>query len=802
MHVRSRERRVVRPPWWRGAGGVGGVLAALLFAAASASAQAAVHGRVSARGVGGVDGVSVSARVATGEPRVTRTNAQGNYEITGLAPGRYRITAVGPGYAAVSREVQLASGDRRRIDLTLRAETVVLEGVVVEGRADRDRERDRFENEPGVTARIITGESMKTLPGLAEADVLRSIEVLPGVVSTSDFSSAFNVRGGSADQNLILLDGFTVFNPFHLGGLFSVFNSDAIARAELLAGGFGAEYGGRVSSVLDIETDGTADGLELAAGVSMLATRLLARGPMPGFLSGAAGEDRGGWMVSARRSYFDQVMRPVANFPYHLTDLQGYAQIGLPRGTLSFTAYAGNDVLDLSEFDAPGADADSNSVLRIQWDWGNRVVGARWQNAVGPSWVADTRLGYSTFSDQLGFVDFGGVRFGSSVAQTTLRTELAREFGPRGSVSLGGGVDRLSYDNHAEAGGTEFFASTDRGLLGFAFASFRWRPTQDWIVEPGVRADVWWGGEITDPLLSPRFAVKRFFGDSRTLAAKLAVGRYTQVLHSLRNEEFPVSNDTWILARSGVPSVVSDQIQAGVEKYWGEEWYASLEAYARRFEGITEFNFADDPNDPDDDLLAGDGRSVGLDLFLRRSAGRLTGWSAVSLLRAQRSLPDALAAGWEDLPPTVTFSPIFDRHLDVDLVLQYLLPSKWELGARWNFGSPIPYTRPVSQYFGFRYAPLRGRYEPIDHRGGPPLFVALGGRNRERYPPYHRLDATIRRTFTRSWGSWTPYLQVLNVYNRRNVLFYFYNYDDIPATRSGISMFPVLPALGVEAAFR
>jgi hypothetical protein len=202
-------------------------------------------------------------------------------------------------------------------------------------------------------------------------------------------------------------------------------------------------------------------------------------------------------------------------------------------------------------------------------------------------------------------------------------------------------------------------------------------------------------------------------------------------------------------------------------------------------------------------MLVGDGRSIGLDFFVRRSTGRLTGWTSVSLLRAERSLPDALAAGWEDLAPEVTFPPVFDRHLDVDLVLQYLLPGKWELGARWNFGSPIPYTRPVSQYFGFRYSPLRGQYEPIAQPGGgPPLFVALGDRNRERYPPYHRLDATIRRTFTRSWGSWTPYLQVLNVYNRRNVLFYFYNFDRIPATRSGISMFPVLPALGVEASFR
>src|SRR5690606_32951268 len=152
--------------------------------------------------------------------------------------------------------------------------------------------------------------------GLAEADVLRAVELLPGVVSTSDFSSAFNVRGGSADQNLILIDGFPIFNPFHLGGLFSVFNSDAIARAELLAGGFGAEYGGRVSSVLNVESDaGAPERVEVAGGVSLLATRLLVRAPLPERLG------EGSRVGPGRRSYFDVLLPPLADFPYHLTDL-------------------------------------------------------------------------------------------------------------------------------------------------------------------------------------------------------------------------------------------------------------------------------------------------------------------------------------------------------------------------------------------------------------------------------------------------------------------------------------------------
>lgn len=789
----------------------GFALLALLAAAlcpTAAAAQVGVSGRVTDARNAPLDAVIVTARPAAGAGATSRTDATGRFRIDGLVPGRYRVSAEAVGYTAVVRDVQIGAAGRQDLDFVLRDETVVLEGLLVEGRLNQQRERTRFETEPGVTARVVERGMLKTLPGLAEADVLRAMEVLPGVISTSDFSSAFNVRGGGSDQNLILLDGFTVFNPFHLGGLFSVFNSDAVARAELLAGGFGAEYGGRVSSVLNIETDGRADeGLSFDAGVSVLATRLLARGRIPGAVARALGAESGTWLLSGRRSYFDQLLKPVVEFPYHFTDLQGYGEMALRGGgRLSLTGYLGDDVLDLSAFDSPDSDdepgSDSTSILRIQWKWGNRVLGARWQQPLGDTWVADTRLGYSAFSDQLGFVDFDGIRFGSAVNQVTLRTELGREFGTGATLKVGGGVDRIGYDNFAEAGGTQFIGSADEGFLGAAFATWRWNPSDRWIVEPGVRADVWWGSNSTEPVVSPRFAVKRFFGATRTLAAKASVGRYAQFLQSLRNEEFPVSNDTWILSGASAPVVVSDQVQAALEKFWGESWYASAEGYARRFRGVSALNFADDPNDPDDDLLSGTGTSVGLDLFVRKSTGRLTGWTALSLLRARRTLPDPAAAGWDDISPTVTYPPIFDRGLDLDVVLQYQLPRNWEVGARWNYGSPIPYSRPIAQHFGFRYSPMSGRYEPSDQPGDDaPLFIVLGDRNSERYPPYHRLDATIRRTFQRGWGSWTPYLQVLNVYNRRNVLFYFYDYDRLPPTRSGISMFPVLPAIGLEASF-
>src|SRR5690606_15481041 len=139
-----------------------------------------------------------------------------------------------------------------------------------------------------------------------------------------------------------------------------------------------------------------------------------------------------------------------------------------------------------------------------------------------------------------------------------------------------------------------------------------------------------------------------------------------------------------------------------------------------------------------------------------------------------------------------------------DLVAQYVAESGLEIGGRWNFGSGLPYTRPLAQYLSWRHHPLEGRAGPYgigSEAGGLPLFLFLGNRNAERYPAYHRLDVTVRRPFQRSWGSYVPYLQVLNVYNRRNVLFYFYDYNRSPPVRSGFSMFPILPAIGVEVTF-
>jgi hypothetical protein len=747
-----------------------------------------------------VSGVLITAIGEDTPPRTAVTGAQGRFRIAMLAPGSYRLRAEALGYRTAAQAVEVVAGEEAQVAFTLERAAVAIEGVVVEGRRTLARERRRFEEEAGVTARVIGGDELRALPGLAEADVLRAIEALPGVITTSDFSAAFHVRGGSADQNLVLLDGFPIFNPFHLGGVFSVFNADAVGRAELFAGGFGAEYGGRVSSVLSVESvQPPASGVQADVGVSLLASRATVRAGL-GDVPALGISDLSGYLA-LRRSYLDTVLRPVIDFPYHLGDLQFGASFTPPGGgRLSLVGYAGEDVLDLTDLDGGG---DAAAILRIGWDWGNRMLGATWEREIG-EWDLAARLGRTTFATSLGFADFDDIRFASEIGQTTGRLDLVRE---RGGVELGLGASagRLDYRNLLEGGGTVFDESDDDGWETGAYAQLRWRPGDRWIVEGGGRLDRWDGRGATHTVAGPRFAVKRFLGAERASAVKLAAGRYGQFLHSLRDEDLPFGIDTWVGAGEHVPPIVSDQVQVGWERFWGTAWQVAADVYLRRFDGVTAFNIADDPNDPADDLLVGSGDARGVDLLVRRGEGRLTGWLALSLLRATRTFEDPTAAGWHSEAPPITYPPLFDRRVSVDLVASWLLPADVDLGFRWTFGSGLPYTRPVAQVAAFGPDFFDGRYrrrlQPLGEEGAGERLVVLGERNAARYPPYHRLDASVRRDFERRWGTVTPYLQVLNVYDRRNVLFYFYNYDRSPPTRSGISMFPFLPTLGVDVSW-
>ena len=721
----------------------------------------------------------------------------GSFRISAVMPGPYTLRVQALGYAEHAEDVVVGLSAVVEVEVRLQRSALELEGISVE--AERARDRIRFEEVGGATIRELDLADLRNVPGVAEPDPVRAIEVLPGVVSTSDFSAAFHVRGGSQDQNLILLDGMPVFSPFHLGGLFSVFNADMIDRVELQSGGFPAEHGGRVSSVLQIETEAGAGGLAVDAAVSLLATRAAVGGRLGEGVADALGLTSARWRASARRSYFDVLFKPAFDFPYHLTDLQTILEGWTPAGDrITVTGYTGRDVFDLTSVDP------EDFPLRIDWDWGNDAVGARWSRPRRGGGSLDLRANFSRFGTGLTFPDFADTRLSSRIQQGQVRADLDLRPARRTSFQVGASVERMSYRNRFASGGTDFAGGDGTGSLFGLYAQLGWSAPRAWLVELGLRADGYDpdpGGWVEE--LAPRLAVKRFLGAGGDVAVKVAFGRYTQFLHSLRDEELPLGLDFWVLAGSRAPHTVSDQLQIGVEGFLGASWFWSVEGYVRSFDGVVTFNAADDPNDDLDDILSGDGSSYGVDVLVRKERGQVNGWVAVSLLKAERTFPDILSPV---VPvPEITYPPIFDRRVDIDFVLRYPAPWGWEGGLRWNVGTGIPYTRALGSYgyYSPRYVEgggLEWTGEESDDLTGD-FGVVLADRNSARYPTYHRLDLSFRRTFARSWGSLTPYLNLVNVYNQRNVLFYFYEYDRQPAVRSGVSMFPVLPTIGLEVRF-
>lgn len=783
-------------PWSRRL--LGALVGALLLPAVAAAQDGAVEGRVRDDEGSTVRGAVVELRRGDRAVAVAATDALGFFRLAPVTPGTWTVWASGLGYAEETREVEVGPGATVQLELVLPRRALEVEGIEVE--AERSRQRIRFEEVAGATVRELELADLKAVPGVVEADPLRAVEVLPGVVSTSDFSAAFHVRGGSQDQNLILLDGVPIFSPFHLGGFFSVFNADMLDRAELRSGGFPAEHGGRVSSVLDIGSDAGDGTFQVDAGVSLLATRVAVGGGVPEGAAEALGFRNVHWRVSGRRSYFDVLLKPFFEFPYHLTDLQAVVEGWTSAGDrVTATAYTGEDVLDLTRLDA------EDFPLRIDWDWGNDLVGLRWTRPRQGGGALDLRANASRYATGLTFPDFRDTRFSSAIEQAQLRGDMEMRPSPALRTKVGAAAQRMEYDNLALTGGTEFGQGAGTGVLLGGYAQVVWSDPGRWLLEAGARLDHW-RPDPGEPVweLAPRVAAKRFFagGDG---AVKVAAGRYTQFLHSLRDEELPLGLDVWVLAGERAPAVVSDQLQVGVEGYPADGWFASAEAYVRGFDGVVTLNAAEDPNDPLDDILAGEGLSYGADFLVRREGGDVTGWVALSLLKAERTFPEPLSP--LDPRPEVTYSPIFDRRLDLDLVLRYPLPWGWEGGLRWNVGTGTPYTRALGSFATYspRFVQNEGRLhwagatEQDDDLGGYAVF--LEDRNGSRYPTYHRLDVSARKTLRPSWGTLTPYVSLVNVYNQRNVLFYFYEYERTPPTRSGISMFPVLPTVGVEVRF-
>lgn len=731
------------------------------------------------------------------DERMAFTDGLGFFAFHDLAAGAYELTVGRLGYEGHDEEVTVTPGGIVEVGIALAEEAVPVEGIQVDALSARNRARFR---ESATSAPLeMDRASMRSMPGAVEADPIRTVDALPGVTRVSEIGASFNVRGGSADQNLVLLDGIPIFNPFHMLGIFSVFNADMVKRTELRSGGFAAEYGGRASSVLLVESDLGDGKFGVDAGLSLLTSRLSVSGGLPEEVRDGFGLAGARWRISGRRSYADVLISPFlrADFPYYLKDRQFGVEAWSRGGSrLRLTYYSGNDAFNLTAFErldrSEWVDEQLHHEHDVTWLWGNRALGFSWTRPGADGGSLDIHGSYSGFTGDFNLSEFASPVLETAIHRLSLGADLERRPGSTLRWKAGVGLEYLNQSDYSR-GEVESLVRTRRaaGRGASGYSQFTWTPNRRWLAEGGLRLDLWFD---TGTSTSPRIAVKRFFGDGRW-AVRLAAGRYIQFLQSVREESLPIALDSWVLADHRAPPVVSRQFQGGVEGFFGADdgWFASAAGFHRNYDGLVARNWADDPQYQSDDLVGGTGRSLGAELLLRRTRGETTGWVSVSVLKATRKFPET----WDprDRSPMIEYAPAFDRRLAADLVVQRRLPWSVDGGLRWSFGTGLPHTRHVT----YSVNPRR----IIDLRpGGREQVVWLGPKNAERYPVHHRLDISLRKVIRKRWGVLTPYLNVLNVYNRRNVVFYEYDSNLFTRpSRRGWSLVPILPTLGLEVSF-
>ena len=754
-----------------------------------------VVGRVAEHGTGAPrPGASVGIVGATDSTRGTSTDAAGRFVIPRVAAGTHVLQARLIGYRALERAIIVRGGETTHVEFSLERDATPLRPVRTEAPS---AERELFESRPNVAAVSLSARAMEGVPRLGEADVIRVVQLLPGVAARNDFSTGLNVRGGEADQNLILIDGYPIYNPFHLGGLFSTFMDGTVRDISLLTGGFPARYGGRLSSVLDVRSVRDArPGLHGAAELSALGAT--------GQLGGALGGGDGSWTVAARRTYADRLVDLFSDevLPYHFRDVHGHATHLLPGNVrLAVTAYDGEDVLDvrLSE-----VQDDSSSASAGEGDfffrWGNRVVGGTLSRTfesdggarflgwrLGDSVSVEQRVSRSTFAT---FLDLGqgSSRLRSDLGDTRFAGALTAH-AARHEWTLGYDVSSLRLSTESGSSQTSLQAEErrQRGTALGVYVDELWRVSPRWLVQAGVRAERLSARDWS--AVSPRLSVKHFLTPDMALTA--AAGRFTQWIHSLGREDSPVRIfDAWVASDSVTPVATAWHALAGFERRLGSVRQVRIEAFHKRYDRLLESSLSQDPARVGDEFVPIEGRSYGVDVLLRQFEGNesgLSGWLAYTWVVSSRE-----EAG-------VRYFPGHDRRHNVNLVASWRRGAYW-LGARFGYASGTPYTRIMGQFVRRTYNPVTNQW---DDPGRPPADVdGIGGpRNGERLPATKRLDLNLSREFRRGRAIITPFVSVVNAFNAENVFLYIYDYGQVPATRRSISQFPIVPSAGVSVVF-
>lgn len=724
------------------------------------------------------------------------SNKYGFFSIANVASGAYFLTARSVGHETHTERIIVGDDDAaRRFEVHLAERSHRTDSVIV--RASKD---------PSPTASLsrveLRPDFLQKLPSIGgETDIFRALQLLPGVKAVSEISSGLYVRGGSPDQNLTLLDGVIVYNPSHLGGFLSTFNSDAVRDIKLIKGAFPAEYGGRVSSVLDMTMrEGTKEKLSGAGGISLINSRLTLEGPLG---------DRSTFMLSGRRMYLDLLMLALPSDvksetpTYYFYDFNGKVNYKLSESDhLFLSGYFGRDVLD----------NPSDNDVDFSVDWGNATANLRWAHIVSPQLFTNFSAVYSdyTFSTQVlekdtlyhnsNFKSISGIR------DYMLRGEA--QYYPDDDHVVKFGVEATEHRFRADASAElDEFGRIDQNptiltaLDASVYAQDEWQITPRLSANLGARLYYFQRGDYIR--VEPRVSLAYTLTDAVTFKGAFATGN--QFLHLITRNNISLPTDVWFPSTATVKPAEAVQGVLGVEtRLFDDEYLLTVEGYYKKTRNLLEYQ-----DTASFTLLApleksftsGTGQAYGVEVFLNKRMGPFTGWIGYTLAWTRRLFAD-LNNGRE-------FYPRYDRRHDISVVVTYKLGESWELGATWVYGTGQAYTTASGQYsINLPYGDPTDRVEDDD-----PFFGNSGRtfdyteRNGYRLPAFHKLDLNFTHSFRWFDMPWQLSLNVYNAYNHRNVFSQSLKQVYDPATGlttaklSRITLFPIIPSIGLSFKF-
>ncbi|MCR4660233.1 MAG: TonB-dependent receptor [Bacteroidales bacterium] len=732
------------------------------------------------------------------------TDINGFFLINKVPEGNYTLRVRYVGYEEYTEPITIKRGQVITRSIKLKAASQMLEAVVI---TDNRAEERRIQTQ--VSVEKISASQIQQMPSIGgQADLAQYLQVLPGISSTGDQGGQLYVRGGSMIQNLTLLDGMIVYNPFHSIGLYSIFETDIILNADIYTGGFGAEYGGRLSSVMDITTrDGNKKRHSGKVGLNTFGASLILEGPL--MTEKNKSKTTITYLLSAKNSFlsksWDLLYAPLYTdlpngLPFDFTDI--YGKLTLNSG------YGSKMSLFGFRFD--------DQVLGYQaiadYHWRNYGAGTNFMLVTGASAILEGSVAYSKYKINLDdasgdnkYSSIGG--FNATMAVTNFLGKNRLKVG----MSMEGYETDYEFVNQYGQRTTQNEPTNDIA----AFATYKLMLGR-WIVEPGLR--LMYYSTLNDFNFEPRLSAK--FNTTDKLRFKFAGGMYSQIFLDARSDNDIVNLFTGFLTSSGslehpatflgqkVTSTIqkAQHLVAGAEYDFTPHLTANAELYFKNFDNLFNSNrnkmysrMSDAEYGPNGrypkpeyymtDFIVERGMAYGLDFSLRYDVERLYLWATYSLGRVQRTEEKE---GYPD--NTHVYSPHYDRRHTVNLLATYALGNQrqWELSARWTYGSGFPYTQTQGVYQNILFGSLAEDYANANGDFG----VHYAELNEGRLPSYHRLDIGAKRKFSFGKRSLLEInLSITNLYSRENI-FYFNR-----ITFQRVNQLPILACFGANFSF-